>query len=121
AVFGKISASVPAVTKRDLVNPPGRCVRHLIVMTLPGIAPIAHIDRSIGPVVDRNTAKPWIICKQEILAVLGNIRGTLPFQEIVVHTAAVKVTREQGVSESVGKTIAQIDHAPHVCVSAAGV
>ena len=58
--------------------------------------------------------------QQEILAVMGDVTGALPLQDVLIDAVAVDVAHEDAIAIFVGPVVAEIDHAAGVGMAAAG-
>src|SRR5262245_28402359 len=96
-------------------------MRHLIIVTFAGVAPIADVDAAVGAVVDCDATEPGIVRKQKILAVMGDVARAFAFEQIVVDAIAVQIAGEQAAAILLGPVVAKVNHAPDMGVAAAGV
>ena len=104
----------------DFVDPAIGAVDFLVVVTLPGVGPVADIDAAIGAIGEVNAAEPGIVGEHKIAAMAAHVAGAFALEDVVVHPAAVQIAHEDGVAIEIGPVVAQIDHGADVGVAAAG-
>src|SRR5205823_6687443 len=93
----------------DLVNAAVRAIDLSEVVTLAGVGPVGNEDAAVRPVVQGDAAEPCIVGEQEIAAVMGDVAGTVAFENILIDAVAVNIAHENVVAVGIGPVIAEID------------
>ena len=89
------------------------------LVTFAYVAPVEHEHSSIRTITEFHAAKPRIATKEKVRPVPAYVAGTAAFEDFLICAQAVQVQGEQVAAIFGGPVVAEINHHPHVRVTAA--
>src|SRR3954454_15739191 len=91
----------------------------IVLVAFARVAPVDHIDRSIGTVIQVDAAEPFVFRQSDIGLVAGDVARAFTLEPIDVDPPAVQIERQQLSAVFGGPIIAQINARAAVGMSAA--